>query len=266
MKKIIAILALLLSITHLLPHGNLPTLTETDHTVLDFLYNRYKSKSTFYKTHEDHLIDGYVNLLAQRIQLFEYALQTGTHWKYLQGKNKEDCKYAAINSIFFTIAGLLTSYKFLYEPHSEFLSGKFTTIEIPYDLFKKVSSLRYTVAQKRYLRKFKVQKINIKDCEQWPRDDYKGEETIAKISSSNKEKLKYIALNYAITNHKKQLFDSLFGPACFLSFGILCGFYFFYAIFCHSKTIAKKLEQDKELSVVFTEEQEYRLSLKQNLL
>ncbi|HLC06963.1 MAG TPA: hypothetical protein VJJ26_02125 [Candidatus Babeliales bacterium] len=237
-------------------------LTSEERLCFNCLCQNYKDDPLFYKTKD--------------IDFINYALENlSKHIRILENDSRPENIHK--EKIAFTIAGLIPAMLLMYmggfdatfylcRKHWELISGKFEDIYIPSKLFEGLSSEKFSLKEKRYLKRFSVEKIVSWDYGIWHYNnstDKDREKTATKLSHRNKEKLKYSALRYEVNQHKTQLKSDLLCPIIILLGAIACGLPAFYSTLYCAETTAEKLKLARKLYKLFKEEKEHRFSFSQ---
>jgi len=230
--------------------------------IIDLIDKRKKKLlNIFHKEYEkDHLFCKRCNMKAIEIAISLLEKNIRNKKQELLPENIRTTKklFITIGCIpigIFVILGISIAYK-IYKIHNQFISGRFFNhINISSALFKELSSKRFTLSEKRNLRQFNVQKITID-----------REIPINTLSARDKEKLTYIALDYATKKHWsnlkkdiKSMIITTFLKKELLIAGILSSLSFLIA-FMDPYWTADSLKKDQKLLNALQEEQASRLS------
>lgn len=270
MKKLFLSI-ILLTCTPLLFSNNenkiIPTLTTDQYIYLNAVYKEYKSNPSCVKSGNTETIAYVLSLLEKNIEICKDKLIPANTWKM----RKQLIAIGSALLIAFTGLGIMAAYE-IYKKHKEFISGKFNHIIIPSSLLKNLSSTQFTLAEKRYLKRFNVEKITINDNygKYWysksPVPEYvtKHEHSTTNLSNRNKEKLTFTALNYAIKQDRSSIKSTLLeliNPLSLVEIILICSAYpAFYTAFFYPQIMADQLKKDRELHNVLNKELESRFS------
>jgi hypothetical protein len=258
MKKFLLNLILLVSIPYLFStdkNPKAPTLTSAECWCLNNIYQRYQNNPLFYESYDFKTVTNIINLLEKNIHIIKNDIIQETNWQTNTLLQKKIGLGIAIVLpwLIMGIAAICT----LYEESYELFSKKFNHINIPLSLLNNISSTRFTMAEKRYLKKFSVDKITANDS-LWRSENAKITHSINNLSKRNKEKLTYTALNYAIEKQIRELKSTVkIFTLIPLIANIICILEVqakYYATLNHSqnslKTLAEKLKTNLDLYTI----------------
>jgi len=219
--------------------NNLPKLTPSQNLYLNNLYQDYQSNPSFYKSHDKATIKDDLDLLEKRIQISKHLMIPKNSWPI-----KKERVILAIISISIATGLLVAEGYEIYTEHKEFFLRQFNTINIPSSLIKNLSSTHFNFKTKRYLKRFSVEKIQVRD---WWSSEEKTNSIIDNLSTHAKEKMTYAALNYAITKNWtdiKSKFSGLFIISItFLPLICIC----LYSAFNYEQMMANQLKKDLKI-------------------
>lgn len=232
--------------------------------LLKNIHKEYISNPSSYKTYSTQSIELIIDHLKEQIKKKETAMLP----ENINAEKRGFLYLSCIPILIFSGVALSVAYA-VYENHKEFFSGHFSHINISSALFKKLSSTRFTLAEKRYLDKFKVEHITVNDTynERWyPSYATEYELSTNHLSSRGKEKLTYLALSNAtqqhITDIKKDIKSKMLTPerlyGCFWGCW-MTGLLYLVGYYAPIER-AKLLKQEKQFLNALTQELEDRFS------
>lgn len=257
MKKNFLYLILLISILPLFGNNKIDApsrLLDAENDYLNNIHRYYKNDPLFFKSYDIKKVTNIINLLTQRIRIIKYDITPDN----ISEKRKS---LIIPFMIFWIPMGMIAIY-FEYLKRYDLLSKKFSLIKVPLSLLQNLSSTHFTPKENRYLKKFKVNTIEVEHNYFWHSQETKKiENIINNLSIRDKEKLTYSAINYAIKKHRHELKSNIiYGTFLFLFINIavfidqIADVYI--AFFPH--ILANQLKKDIELCNVL---KKYRDSL-----
>lgn len=260
MKKIIVNLALLMLTTHLFANepSETPTpLTQEETKFFGTLYWNKKNAASFSKGLTDTEIDFGISVLLKKIQHLQNAMLPEN---IRSGKNAL-MAIGGLGTILYGGLGSFLAYE-LYKKHYEFITGRFKNTFISESELKNLSSMRFSLKEKKYLRRFKAENIVIGN---WWWDSERNQKRTQQIKSTmsrrDKEKLTYYALKETVALHKHRLLSHIFQPVLLITGAVILFLTALYGIIYHKENLQNQLEECKNLYRILKDEQELRLSL-----
>ncbi len=231
---------------------------------LDNLYESYKKNHQFYKT-EKIDFDYALELLSAEVERLTEESSPTRIANTQHGLIVTGLIFSTVLFIYF--GGIETLSHFLNN-YFKLRRGTFNSIWLPASTLEELKSSKVTFKEKKYLKQFTVNEVDCSSC-QWYYDgrqepDYypQWQNDITELSSRDKEKLKYIALQKEVLPLKNSLYKNASYLAmkflgAFACGGIPC----FFTAYTHPEDITEKLKNAKGLYALLTQEQHDRLSL-----
>ena len=252
MKNFFLSLMLFISIPYIHAHdqNTAPArLTITEVNYLNDLHKCYNQNSSFYQSCHANTIAKDIDFLEKRIEWTKYYLIPKNNWK-----KRMELFYISLIPIAILAGGIIA---IIYE-HKEFLMKRFGIITIPSSLVKNVSEVQFKPKERRYLKQFKVEKITAHDYSPYNFSyawdiPTNWESIINNLSTRNKEKLTYAAINYAIKSHRQKIWSKITHPftvymGLWLSFMV-------YFIIDYPRILDNQLKKDLELHNILKKHQ-----------
>lgn len=233
-------------------------LTPQENRLLNTLYWNNKNAASFAQGLTATELNYAIYVVLKQIQILQHTMLPENSWK----RQIELIVASSLVSIMYGGLGYMGAYD-TYTKHSEFISGKFKNAFISKSTLNNLSSIRFSLKEKKYLRRFKAENILIGESSSWISfwEKERSQEILSKMSRRNKEKIKYCALKETINAHKKQLLQDAFVPALFIAAAVAMFSTCLYGVIYYKETLHNELEICQTLDSILNNEIERRFHL-----
>lgn len=260
MKKLLLSLALSLinpSLLSSITTQNTSLITHEERKFLNTIYWNKNNIESFAVNLTDTDLDFCIKVVSKNIQILQNDLLPKNSWK----KKTELMALGGLSTVLYGALGSLIAYVDCYKPHYEFITGKFKNIRISKSELKGISSLNFSLKEKKYLRRFKAENIIVTESRWWSTmyEEKESQKHLSKMSRRNKEKLTYYALQRSVTESKKDLLKKAFVPAFFITAALGVCAVTIYGIVYYQELAQKQIEECTKFHQVLNDEQERRL-------